>query len=242
MTTRIFQNIPLAEKQHLTLDTATSHHLLNVLRCKIGDKIIIFNGEDGEFNAEIIDKEKNHVLVFLNSFEQINRESPLYIHLAQAISRGEKMDFTIQKAVELGVNKITPLITEFCNVKLNAERWQKKLQHWQNIIINACEQSGRTKIPEIESPIEFKKWLGTKLETTKIILDPNGEKNLSDLKPTDNKICLLIGSEGGFSENEINFAKQQNFIATKFGPRILRTETMALAIIVAIQNRYGDFK
>lgn len=240
MTARIYQNINLAENETITLDKAASHHLLNVLRIKKSEPIIIFNGQGGEFEAEVFETNKNFVQVQINKHIDINRESPVEIHLAQGISRGEKMDFTIQKAVELGVKKITPLITEFCNVKLPSERWQKKLQHWQSIIISACEQCGRTQIPEIFPPIEFSKWMDIKLDGNKIILEPTAERKISDLKLSETKICLLIGSEGGFSETEINLAEKNNFTPIKFGPRILRTETAGLAVIAAVQVLCGD--
>jgi 16S rRNA (uracil1498-N3)-methyltransferase len=153
--TRIFQSVPLAEHSLIELDESAHHHLAHVLRAKVGDEIIVFNGEGGEYTAIVQSITKKNITAQLNNFISRNAESALDLWLAQGISRGEKMDYTIQKAVELGVKKIIPLFTERCNVKLSEEKKQKRWQHWRSIIIHACEQSGRTSIPELVLPVDF---------------------------------------------------------------------------------------
>lgn len=238
---RIFQAIELHTGNTLSLDESRSHYVLQVLRLKPEAKLIIFNHLQQEFEATLISQTKHHAQVKIGPAIHRNIESPLYIHLVQGISRGEKMDFTIQKATELGVCEITPIFTEFCNVQLNKERSDKKLQHWQNIAISACEQCGRNKVPIIHPVIHFEKWLGS-IENTdalKLILNPQKSdlnKKSSDIK----KIILLVGSEGGLSENEIKLAQNHGFENLQLGPRILRTETASLTAISILQSHFGD--
>lgn len=240
--TRIYQTSSLIVNATLMLDQPSSHHLLQVLRLKSGDMITVFNGNGGEYQAEIIAIEKKRAIIKVKKFIDIDRESPLRIHLGQGIARGEKMDFIIQKAVELGVTKITPLFTEFSNVKLAGERLQKRVEHWQAVAISACEQSGRNRIPEIVAPISLPNWLSQCQENLKLVLDPDATAHLSNLSGTYTNIALLIGAEGGLSKEEIALAKQYDFQFLQLGPRILRTETAGLAIISALQSRWGDLR
>lgn len=239
-TTRIYHPENLTENAITILNDQASNHLLRVLRLKPGAKIQIFNGAGGEYSTELIGVEKKHALIKVHQFSAITKESPLTIHLGQSISRGEKMDYTIQKSVELGVSKITPLITEFGNVKLSPERFAKKLEHWRGIIISACEQCGRNYLPEITSPQLLSTWLAERNETLKLILEPQAESRLQDIGETPLAVCLLIGAEGGLSEDEIGLAKSYHFTAIQLGPRILRTETAAVAAIAILQARWGD--
>lgn len=238
---RIYHDGKLTVGATVQLSLAASHHLLKVLRAKPGSNIILFNGEAGEYTARLIDSPyPKQVCAQLENFLTTLTESPLQIHLFQAISRGEKMDFTIQKAVELGVNKITPLFTEFSNVKLNEERGEKKIRHWQQIIISACEQSGRTSVPTINPPINFHLAITECKETFKLILHPMVDQHLAELTSPPKVIALLVGAEGGFSEAEIKLAMQQGFIPLQLGPRILRTETAGLAALAILQSKWGD--
>lgn len=237
---RIYFNAEWKCGQELILSAAITHRILHVLRLKIGDQLILFHGADGEFQATITAMKKNSCTVTIEKFIPKNIESPLHIHLGQVISRGEKMDYTIQKATELGVTAITPLFSEHCNVRLNEERTTKRLEHWQATAIAASEQCGRCFIPKIFPAENLEEWLQKALPGTRIILDhrsPNKIKNIS----LTNEIVLLVGPEGGFSDHEILLAKQNNFIPVQLGPRILRTETAALAAISALQTLKGDW-
>lgn len=271
MIFRIYQAIDLASGIEINLDKAAVNHAANVLRLKIGAPLIIFNGKGGEYSAKIIQVNRREVKVQINKFNNINRESNLKIHLAQGISLGEKMDFILQKTTELGVAEITPIITVRCNVKLSCDRWDKKITRWQKIIISACEQCGRNVLPRLNQAINFSDFVAHNKTQTKIILDPYGKLSLSVIlrrrerpknlrkvatdpsaeftferseKPRDddiNNVVILIGSEGGFTKEEVNEAKKHNFLDIKLGPRILRTETAGLAINSILQAQCGDF-
>lgn len=236
---RIYQADPLHSGSELVLSREAIAHLIRVLRLPLGATFRVFNGEGGEYQAKIISLEKNKVIAKVGECIRQDNESALTIHLGQGVSRGEKMDYTIQKAVELGVTKITPLITERCNVKLSTERWEKRLQHWRAIVIAACEQCGRNKLPTIAAPTSLGSWL--KLQVgCKLLLNPHASQKLSDLNLAVTEISLLIGSEGGLDPAEISLAQQQGFVNLRLGPRILRTETAAVAAIAVLQNRFGD--
>lgn len=239
--TRIYQNCPLTEYSTVTLDELASHHLARVLRAKVGEKVVLFNGQGDEYSAVIQDIHKKTVCVEVLKKIQRDVESALDLSLAQGISRGEKMDYTIQKAVELGVKRIIPLFTERCNVKLDSERGEKRLQHWQSIIISACEQSGRNCIPDIHMPGTLESWLPTVTADHRLVLSPYAKSRLKD-QPIQSsaRVVLLIGPEGGLSDKEIALAEQFDFLPLNLGQRVLRTETAALAAISALQSVFGD--
>lgn len=239
--TRIFQPIPLQTNAAITLDADAAHHVARVLRATVGETIVIFNGEGGEFKGTISEINKKNVIVKLTDFEDKHTESSLELYLAQGISRGEKMDYTIQKAVELGVKKVFPLLTERCNVKLDEDRREKRLQHWSSIIVSACEQSGRNQLPEIFMPQPLEKFLDQTDAEFKFVLAPQAEKKLSQYElPPNSQVVLLIGPEGGLSITEIELAKRKGFLPLNLGPRILRTETAAVAALTALQFHAGD--
>lgn len=238
---RIYQPVSLAMHQTLQLDEKASHHLARVLRFQKGDHLIVFNGEGGEYTAEIIGLSKKSVDVMLTGFIAREAESPINIHLAQGVARGEKMDFIIQKAVELGVSSVTPLVTERSNVRLDKEREEKRMQHWLGVAVSACEQSGRNRVPQVLSPMALNAWLPQTKADLSFVLSPHVEAKLPDKKlPPNASIALLIGPEGGFSEAEVAMASQHGFIPLNLGPRILRTETATLAAVTAMQVCYGD--
>ena len=170
------------------------------------------------------------------------RESPLPLTLAQGISRSERMDWVVQKATELGVSGIVPLLTERSVVRLDAKQSERKLRHWQAIAIGACEQSGRNKVPEIAAPLALEDFLrrGGEARATRLLLSPNGESGIGDLPPPDGALIVLIGPEGGLAESEQRAALQAGFAAVRLGPRILRTETAAVAAVALLQHRFGD--
>ena len=222
-------------------------HATRVLRLNVGDIIKLFNGDGFDYSCELMSVKKSEVLAKVKSSVAINNESPLNITLLQGISSGDRMDYTIQKAVELGVTLIQPLSTERSVVKLSAERAEKRLEHWQNVVRSACEQCGRAKIPQVASPMSLTAWLGANIHAgagdanLRILLNPIGAKQLSALPKTTQNIQLLIGAEGGLSQAEIDLATNHGFQSIILGPRILRTETAALVAISAMQTLWGDF-
>lgn len=241
MTTRIYQAIPLAPRAVIQLDEPASHHLGRVLRANVSDPVVIFNGQGGEYTGTITRVDKKHVTVTLEEHSTREAESSLDIWLAQGISRGEKMDFTIQKAVELGVNRIMPLFTERCNVKLDNERSEKRLQHWQSVVVSACEQSGRNHVPRVLPPQMLNNWFAGIKADYCFVLSPHVEHKLkSRAIPSGSSVVLLIGPEGGLSDREVSQAMTQGFLPLNLGPRVLRTETAAVAAITALQSCFGD--
>ena len=238
--TRIFQPYTINQNSLITLDDNAFNHLIRVLRMKTGESITLFDGSNQITPAVIHEVNKKTVIVKTENSVLDNRESPLNIHLGQVISRGDKMEFTIQKSVELGVNTITPLLSERCGVKLDQERLEKKVQQWQKIVISACEQCGRNIIPSINPVMKLETWCANLTDSLKLNLHPKAEQGINQL-PNDNKnISLLIGPEGGLSNEEINMTHQYQFTDILLGPRVLRTETAALTAITALQVRFGD--
>jgi 16S rRNA (uracil1498-N3)-methyltransferase len=238
---RIFQTADLASGMQMDLDEGATHHLARVLRAATGDRITVFNGTGGEYTASIIAIHKKKITIEVGMFIPREVESPLNLTLAQGISRGEKMDYTIQKAVELGVKRIIPLITERCSVKLTAERREKRFAHWQSIVISACEQSGRNVVPVLDAPLSLAEWFGRARTVQGFVLAPRANEKLRDVKVIPNtEMALLIGSEGGLSEAEIDQSMRAGLTPLNLGPRILRTETAAVAALTALQCAFGD--
>lgn len=241
---RIYVNELIIDGSVFNLPEEAANHVGRVLRMDVGRELILFDGQQhngiyGEFDAVITDVGKRHVAVKIGAFRPAANESPLAIELGQGISKGDRMDYTIQKAVELGVTSITPLWTERCDVKLKGERLEKKLAHWQQVAISACEQSGRCRVPVIAEPRDLHVWLKTCNNELKWALDPRGPQQV--LPQTISSCDLLVGPEGGLTDEEIALALQENFQAKVLGPRILRTETAALAAMSMLQSLYGDY-
>jgi 16S rRNA (uracil1498-N3)-methyltransferase len=237
---RIYQSQQIQSGQQLALDDEGAAHIGRVLRMQSGEGLIVFNGQGGQYNATIDSANKKNVTVTIDSFEPIDCESPLKLHLGQGVSRGDKMEFTIQKAVELGVSEITPIFTERCGVKLTGERLQKKWQQWQKIAIGACEQSGRNTLPTIHQPISLTQWLLQPNKELKINLHPRATATIKTLSTPENGIRLIIGPEGGLSDDEIEQTLTHGFSEITLGPRVLRTETAGLTVIAALQLQFGD--
>ena len=224
----------------LTLSEDASAHVGRVLRMKPGQEVLLFDGSNAEFSAVITEVNKKSVLVNITDRTERSSESPLDIHLGQVISRGDKMEFTIQKSVELGVNVITPLISERCGVKLDPKRFEKKLLQWQKIIIAACEQCGRNQLPVIRPIMKLEDWCAEQDDALKLNLHPRAKYSINTLPQPIEKVRLLIGPEGGLSADEITMTEEYQFEETLLGPRVLRTETAALTAITALQVRFGD--
>lgn len=235
---RFFVDTPLS-LGNIDLPEQIAHYMGRVLRLSTGANVQLFDGSGFEFLGTISDISKKKITVTLT--EQIVglSESPLYTHLGQGLARGEKMDFVIQKATELGVNEITPLITERCEVRLSDERADKRLIHWQQVAISACEQSGRTKIPIIHPPVLLSDWIQAVQADLKLMLHPVAQALESHNKPSS--LALLIGPEGGFSDEEITRVSQYNFHSVRLGNRVLRTETAPLVALTLAQQMWGDF-
>ncbi len=224
----------------IQLSDESAHYLRTVLRLKKGAELVVFNGDGGEYPASVAEVHKEAVRLALGAFNPHETESPLRISLGLGISRGERMDLAIQKAVELGVSAITPLLAERCVVQLDeGARKAQRLRHWRKIVQSACEQCGRNRVPEVFEPLQLDAWT-ERQSGLRLFLDPYGTLSLRELPPPGGPICLLSGPEGGFSGNERKAAITAGFMAIRLGPRVLRTETAALAALTAIQTLWGD--
>ncbi|MBY6187577.1 16S rRNA (uracil(1498)-N(3))-methyltransferase [Marinobacter hydrocarbonoclasticus] len=237
---RIYQPTPLSAGQQLALDDDGANHIGRVLRMQPGQALMLFNGDGHQYPAIITEAGKKNVLVTVQSVETVNVESPLALHLGQVISRGEKMEFTIQKSVELGAASITPLWSERCGVKLTGDRLDKKVAQWQKIAIAACEQCGRNVVPEVRPVMRLDQWMAEPFDGLKLNLHPRAEYSINTLPEPVTDLRLLIGPEGGLSGDEITAAREQGFTDILLGPRVLRTETAALTAMTALQVRFGD--
>ena len=228
----------------IKLSDNAATHATRVLRLEVSDEIVLFNGDGNDYTCAIISIKKTEALVIVKSLLPMTNESPLNITLLQGISSGDRMDYTIQKAVELGVTAIVPIITTRSVVKLSNERAEKRLEHWQNVVHAACEQSGRAFVPKVAATISLSAWLANNppVNSTRILLNPIGALRLAELPKPTGHIALLIGAEGGLSQTEIDAALSQSFQSVILGARILRTETAALVAIAAMQTLWGDFK
>ncbi len=237
---RLYTADSLNTGQKLQLEDDNAHYVRTVLRLKQDQSLILFNGTGGEYLCNIVEVNRKRVAVSI--VEAIDRsvESPLHITLGLGISRGDRMDWAVQKAVELGANHITPLITERCVVKFKADKKQQRRQHWKNIVQHAAEQSNRTILPALNEIATIDDWV-TEQQGLKVFLDPYAEKSLAELQPDHMKVTLLTGPEGGFAEHERTLAVAAGFTPVRLGARILRTETAVLAALSAVQMLWGDF-
>ncbi|OTA21016.1 16S rRNA -N -methyltransferase [Xenorhabdus beddingii] len=237
---RIYHPEPLSTGAEIYLSDDAANHVGRVLRMSHGQALQLFDGSNQVFDAELIEVSKKTVQVRIINSTLSNHESPLNLHLGQVMSRGEKMEFTIQKSVELGVSTITPLLSERCGVKLDAERLEKKLQQWKKIAISACEQCGRNRIPEVRPVMSLEAWCQENDDSLKLNLHPRASQSINTLPLPVEKVRLLIGPEGGLSAGEIAMTAKYQFTDILLGPRVLRTETTALTAITALQVRFGD--
>ncbi|VAW64157.1 16S rRNA (uracil(1498)-N(3))-methyltransferase [hydrothermal vent metagenome] len=237
---RVYYSEQFETGQAYSLEKATSHYLLRVLRLKEQQAFTLFDGKGCEYHAQLEISGKT-AIAHIESSSHLSTESNLKIHLLQGISKGDRMDFVIQKSVELGVHKITPVICERTVVNLKGDRLEKKRQHWNNIAISACEQSGRNHLPEISVIKQLDEILQEGNSQLKLLLNPLSKQTFNSIEFSADQLSFLIGPEGGLTDNEINHALQNNFSDIQLGPRVLRTETAALAAITAAQVLWGDF-
>ncbi len=229
--------------QEFVLPEAASNHLVRVLRLDVNDTCVLFNGDGFDYQAKITSVAKRGAGVEIISSHAVTNESPIHITLVQGIARGEKMDWILQKATELGVQRIVPVITDRTEVKLDSERSDKKMNHWLGVVASACEQSGRARLPEIIEPCPLSHWPQQDKNFNKFALDPHGIFGFSDLASTKPvAVSLAIGPEGGFSERDLATLKAGGFQGLRMGPRILRTETAGPAAIAALNVLCGDWK
>ena len=235
---RFFIDAPLSLGQH-ELPEAQAHYIGRVLRHAAGDAVQLFDGSGQEYLGELIEVGKKAVRVELREQLAGQAESPLRIHLGQGLSRGERMDWAIQKATELGVSEITPIVSERCEVRLKDERADKRLAHWRQVAISACEQCGRSVLPVIHAPITLAEWQGHVQAELKLVLHPVAAPLESHARP--HNLAFLIGPEGGLSVAEVEQAKAAGFHAARLGPRVLRTETAPVVALAVAQQLWGDF-
>lgn len=240
--TRCFVELPLSVGGSLALPESAAAHLVRVLRLQQGDACVLFNGDGHDYAAHLSSVSKREVLAQIESVQSLANESPLHLTLVQGIARGEKMDLILQKATELGVAAIIPVMAERTEVKLDAERTAKRMAHWRSVVVSACEQSGRARIPELAQPLNLAQGAASiAQDCTKLTLDPLGENSLATLPaPAAKRIAVAIGPEGGWSPRDRETLRVAGFTGLRLGPRVLRTETAGLAAIAALQSRFGD--
>ena len=238
---RLYVNAALNVGSRIELDEDAAHYVRSVLRLKPEQSIVLFNGRGGEYPSRFSEVSRKSVRVEIEAYSDRDVESPLSVTLGMGISRGDRMDWAVQKAVELGVNQLTPLMTERCVTKLNDEKKQQRLQHWQHIVQHAAEQSGRTRLPSMDEIVDLPVWV-SRQQGLRVFLDPYAAQTLADCQPQNNQITLLSGPEGGFSDQERQLAKAAGFIPVRMGARILRTETAVLSALSAVQALWGDFR
>jgi 16S rRNA (uracil1498-N3)-methyltransferase len=242
--TRVHVGGPLRPSQRYVIGGGAAGHLVRVLRLRAGDPLTLFDGAGGEYPAEVVTVGRDDVAVSVGEHDPVERESPLRLTLLQGISRGERMDWVVQKATELGVSVIVPLLTVRSMVSLNGDsQVQKKLHHWSAIAIGACEQSGRNLIPQIAAPCTLQQYLARTAAAdaeSRLLLSPTASHTLADLQMSDAAATLLIGPEGGLSAEEQDVAQLRGFQGVRMGPRVLRTETAAVTALTVLQHRFGD--
>ena len=237
---RIYTSQALHNGQQLELEERAAHYLLQVLRMKVGRALRLFNGDGNDYLATISEANRRQLWCVINAVDnQQACESPLRIELGIGLSKGDRMDWVIQKATELGVSRLVPLHSERVDVKLNYEREHKKWRHWQQVMISACEQSGRSQLVDVAEPQGLEEWLAQCSAEQKYVLSPHHQNAEVPFQPPES-VALLVGPEGGLSENEVTRSLELGFHCMALGPRVLRTETAPLAAISILQARWGD--
>ena len=238
---RLYVSVPLNVGGQIELDADAAHYVRNVLRLQKEHRLALFNGQGGEYPCRLLEVSRKSVRLQIEQHVDRDVESPLEVRLGMGISRGDRMDWAVQKAVELGVTHLTPLLTERCAIKFNDDKRRQRLQHWQGIIQHAAEQSGRTRLPELDEIDNLSDWV-MRQKGLCVYLDPFAEQTLSVLRTPDSRVTLLSGPEGGFCDQERQMAKAAGFVPARMGARILRTETAVLSALAAVQTLWGDFR
>lgn len=239
---RFYCREALTSGAHVELPEPVARHAVRVLRMTAGAQMSLFDGRGGEYPAQIERIEKDRVFAELGAWQEIERESPLSVTLIQSLQAGEKMDFTIQKAVELGVRDIVPVESRRSVLRLAGERAAKRVAHWQGVVAAACEQCGRNQVPVVAPVEKLEHWLARPARAPlRLMLAPDAEGTLADIGPVQH-VELLIGAEGGLDPQEVIAAQQAGFVGVRMGPRVLRTETAGMAALAALQALWGDFR
>jgi 16S rRNA (uracil1498-N3)-methyltransferase len=239
---RFYCREALSPGAHIDLPEPVARHAVRVLRLPPGAAVVLFDGRGGEYDARIERIERDRVVAALGAWRDVERESGLKVTLVQAVQAGEKMDYTVQKAVELGVSHIVPVDSRRSVIRLSGERAARRVAHWQGVAASACEQCGRNEVPQLAPLERLESWLARPADgVLRLILAPDAEQALVDLPPVAS-VQMLIGAEGGLDPQEIVAAQQVGFKAVRMGPRILRTETAGLAALAAMQALWGDFR
>jgi 16S rRNA (uracil1498-N3)-methyltransferase len=237
----VYVDAPLAAGTRVTLAGGAARHLTRVLRLRVGEALILFNGSGGEYAASIEQSQGGRVVVAIGEQRAIERESPLALTLAQGVSRGERMDLVVQKATELGVSGLVPVLTERSVVRLTAQQADRRLNHWRAIAVAACEQSGRNRLPAIAAAVPLKDFLRSATDgVTRLLLSPGASATLADVPRPVTAVTVLIGPEGGLAQAEQEAAVAAGFKPLRLGPRVLRTETAAIAALTLLQREFGD--
>jgi 16S rRNA (uracil1498-N3)-methyltransferase len=240
---RLYLPLTLVEGETLGLGELSAHHVTHVLRLRPGATVRVFDGKGCEHEAMILEARRTQVTVELGMAVASIPEPPLPITLAQGIPRGDRMDLILQKAVELGVTDVQPLWTARSQTRTSSERLEKRLRHWQGVVISACEQCGRANLPGLETPVEYRSWLiGIPRHNCRLLLDPDARQSLGTMQSPGKTILMLVGPEGGISSEETTLAVAAGFKPVRLGPRILRTETAALAMLACLQSLWGDLR
>lgn len=238
---RVFVNLPLGRQAQITLPSGTSRHLIQVLRLRSGDELTLFNGDGHDFPGRVLIPARGAAQVEVYAQTEPEPRPTLAVHLGIGVSKGERMDLVIQKTVELGVTRISPLFTKRSLVRLDGGRLEKRQQHWQGVLVAACEQSGRRRLPVLAAATSLGHWLA-KGHPCPLLLDHRSPKPLPALPDPAGELTLLAGPEGGLAPDERTQAKDAGFTPVRLGPRVLRTETAPLAALAAAQTLWGDFR
>ncbi len=239
--TRVYVDAPLTPGERVALQGSAATHITRVLRLRPGDALTLFNGHGGEYAASLAEARGGRLSVAVGEAQPIERESALGLTLAQGVSRGERMDLVVQKATELGVGGIAPVFTERSVVRLSVPQAARKLEHWRAIAVGACEQSGRNRLPQLSAPVPLADFLKAPAPGTRLLLSPGGALRIQDLARPAGAVTVLIGPEGGLTEAERASAVAAGFTPVRLGPRVLRTETAAIAALSVLQSAFGDF-
>ena len=237
---RVFISQPLLSVDTVVLAGPVLHYLKRVLRLSEGDPVTLFNGDGRDYSGRISEIQGQQVLITLAGSQVRDNESALKVTLVQAISRGERMDYTLQKATELGVFCIQPVTSQRVEVRLNETRLAKRLAHWQGVVISACEQSGRAVVPAVRPPLSLSQWLSVSDEIPRLVLDPLAENKMSSFSTPADAVSILVGPEGGFAADEMGLLRSTGVKPVSLGPRVLRTETAGPAAITVLQTVAGD--
>jgi 16S rRNA (uracil1498-N3)-methyltransferase len=240
--TRLYVAAPLLAGARIALPEAAAGHLVRVLRAQAGDACVLFNGDGHDYDARIVAAGKRDAEVEILAARAIGNESPLRLVLLQALARGEKMDWILQKATELGVVAIVPVTSERSEIRLDGERADKRIAHWRSVVVSACEQSGRATMPAVAAPASLAQAMaGLPASARRLLLDPQASQGMRKLDLAAGGIVLAIGPEGGWSARDLAILRGNGFEGLRLGPRVLRTETAGIAAVAALQACHGDF-